>query len=166
MTDALKVVLIALLVLAPLILVALLGRYWIQRAPTDKAARLRRKVFLICLVGALGLWSSRELISESKFWRRVSGTCSIVLFNNSGSDVRDLEMALRSQGEHQPDVNHDESMPHRSRREITTRAEELKVERLTGAVGSDRFSFVGAAKKGERLVITIEAGGRIVTRVE
>jgi hypothetical protein len=57
-------------------------------------------------------------------------------------------------------------MPNQSRRRIWTRTAEFKVESLKGVVGTNRFSFSGAVKKGEQLVIAIESGGKIASRIE
>ena len=166
MVDAVLAVIIALLALLPFFLLAMLGRYWIQRAPTDKAAKTRRALFWVYLVAAVAIWGSRETIAESKLWRRLSGTCSIVLLNKSGSDVTNLDWTLRATGDPEAETKHTESLSTNGRWWIKTRADEFKVERLTGFVGTNQFSFRGAAKKGERLVIAIEAGGRIAARVE
>jgi hypothetical protein len=174
MSDAVVAVVIAvavcLIVLIPLFLLATLGRRWIQRAPTDNAAKFRRNIFWISLVAALVIWSNREAlaetITESKLWRRVSGTCSIVLLNKSGVEVTNLDLTLRATGDPESHTNHTESMQNEGRTWIKTRADEFKVENLTGSAGSYRFSFKGAAKKGERLVIAIEPGGKIASHVE
>jgi hypothetical protein len=80
--------------------------------------------------------------------------------------VKDLELALRASGELKSDKRHRELMAIDSRTWFKTRADEFKVESLSGVIGTNRFSFAGVAKKGERLVIAIEAGGRIQAHVE
>lgn len=166
MADAGMAVLIGLLAVAPFCLIALVGRYWIQRAPTDRAAKRRRRFISIFLVGAVVIWEGSERISETKLWRRLSRTCTITVSNQSGAEVTNLDLVFRATGDPQSETNHFDSMGNRGGTSISTRADEFRVESLTGAVGSNRFSFNGTARKGERLVIAIEGGGKIVARVE
>jgi hypothetical protein len=166
MADAGMAVLIALLALAPFCLIAVAGRYWIQRAPSDRAAKRRRTLFWIFLASALAIFGNSERIRETKLWRLVSRTCTIVVSNQSGAEVTDLDLIWRATGDPQAQTNHVGSMGNRGRMSSSTRANEFAVESLTGAIGSNRFSFSGTARKGERLVISIEGGGKIVARVE
>lgn len=166
MADAAMAVLVGLLALAPFCLVGGVGWYWIKRAPSDREAKRRRRFIWIFLVGALVILEFREAFSQTKLWRRVTRTCTITVSNQSGAEVTNLDLVLRATGDRQSETNHFDSMGSRGGTSITTKADEFRVESLTGALGTNRFSFSGVARKGERLVIAIEGGGKIVARVE
>ena len=164
--EALMAVLIALLALVPFFLIAVVARRWIQRAPTDDKAKMRRNLVYVYIVAVIAIWANLEALTKTRLWRRLSKTCCIELVNKSGVEVKDLELALRASGDLESDKSHRELMAIDSRTRFKTRADEFKVERLSGVVGTNRFSFEGAAKKGERLVIAISRGGGVEARVE
>jgi len=170
MADAFTAVLIAVAVcltaLVPLFLLALLIRRWIQRAPTDNAAKMRHNLVYIVVVAVVVIGANLNAFSKTKLWRRLSKACCIEIVNNSGIEVTDLDLALRSSSNPESENHHNNSMPNASRTWFEARADEYKVDKLSGTVGTNRFSFQGAAKKGERLVIAIQPGGTITPHVE
>lgn len=165
-TAVLVAVAVCLTALLPLFLLAALIRRWIQRAPTDHAAKRRHNLVYIVVVGALVIGATLNTVSKTKLWRRLSKACCIEIVNNSGVEVKDLDLALRASNNPESHNKHEDSISTTTRMWFETRADEYKVEKLSGTVGTNRFSFQGAAKKGERLVIAIQPGGAIAPHVE
>ena len=158
-------VLITLLATLPIIAVGVIVWLWIQRSSTPAIAE-RKKAGLYLIVGLpAALYMLHGLLGFVQPYRYIVGISTVVLANDSGSQLDNVELMMHAPNNHYTHRFH----PFAHRRErFSVRASELTVTRVAFSLGPQSVASTNVAriKRGQTLTVRIDPPGKVTKEID
>lgn len=164
-SAAMDAVLIAIVAIAPFAIVAGLIAFWVRRAPEPAIAKRRRIISFTIVIACIGIGANWTSLTQTKIFRKLTGTCAVVLSNESGADLKDLDITFRpSEGE--PYSYHYNAMSSLARSRFETKTQRLTIQTLKGTAGTNSFTYTAALNRGQCLTLQILPTGKISAQLD
>ena len=158
-------VFVALVIALPIIAVCVIAWWWIRHSATPAIAARRKRALCVILILPAALYMIHGLLSHTQVYRSITGISTVVLANNSGAPLDDVEIVMQAPNHHYT-YRYDSLRPHRRER-FALRAPELAVARVSFSLGPRSIASTNVvhAKRGEILTVRIDPSGKIVNEI-
>ena len=159
-------VFITLVVTIPIIAVGVVVWLWIHRSATPTAAERKKTALYLILVVPAALYTCHNLLAHTQIYRSIVGISTVVLVNNSGSPLNNVEIEMRAPNHHYT-YGFGNLQPHRRER-FALRASELSVARIKFSLGPQPVAStnVGHARRGQILTVRVDPSGKIAKETD
>jgi hypothetical protein len=162
--GAMDAVVAALIVTIPVCAIAACYTWWIYRSRNSATFNRRSNSLayvLLAVFAFAAVVSIGKSVSQSKLFCSLFGFSSIVFVNESGRELEDVRIALRSSDGVQRYTYTWNVFSRRQRERFDVHTPQLLVESVTGRAGTNQFSYTGTVAAGQLVTLRVDLGGNL-----